>query len=83
MYRKPERWADPANKLFPYQVGFTAPPTGFLRTGTSRQSCNSLIILDNLAILRIPACGYGRESAELRHGRLENPASHRPRLRAV
>ena len=26
---KPERWADPANKLFPYQVGFTAPPHDF------------------------------------------------------
>ncbi len=26
---KPERWADPANKLFPYQVGFTAPPCDF------------------------------------------------------
>ena len=29
MYRKPERWTDPANKLFPYQVGFTAPPHDF------------------------------------------------------
>ena len=28
-YRKPERWADPSNKLFPYQVGFTAPPHDF------------------------------------------------------
>ena len=28
-YRKPERWADPAKKLFPYQVGFTAPPHDF------------------------------------------------------
>lgn len=35
---KPERWADPANKPFPYQVGFTCPPhdfdaapSGFLR----------------------------------------------------
>ena len=26
---KPERWSDPANKLFPYQVGFTAPPMDF------------------------------------------------------
>ena len=26
---KPERWADPANKLFPYQVGFTSPPHDF------------------------------------------------------
>ena len=26
---KPERWANPANKLFPYQVGFTAPPHDF------------------------------------------------------
>ena len=23
---KPERWKDPKNKLFPYQVGFTSPP---------------------------------------------------------
>ena len=23
---KPARWHDPAHKLFPYQVGFTAPP---------------------------------------------------------
>lgn len=23
---KPERWSDPAKKLFPHQVGFTAPP---------------------------------------------------------
>ncbi|MEM7800726.1 MAG: hypothetical protein AAF633_16155 [Chloroflexota bacterium] len=23
------RWFDPANKLFPYQVGFTAPPHDF------------------------------------------------------
>ena len=26
---KPERWANAANKLFPYQVGFTAPPYDF------------------------------------------------------
>lgn len=26
---KPEKWADPANKLFPHQVGFTAPPMDF------------------------------------------------------
>ncbi len=26
---KPERWLDPAKKLFPYQVGFTAPPHDF------------------------------------------------------
>ena len=29
MYRKPEHWTDPANKLFPFQVGFTAPPRDF------------------------------------------------------
>ncbi len=26
---KPERWNDPAKKLFPHQVGFTAPPHDF------------------------------------------------------
>lgn len=26
---KPKRWADPKNKLFPYQVGFTSPPHDF------------------------------------------------------
>jgi maleate cis-trans isomerase len=26
---KPERWKDPSNKIFPYQVGFTAPPHDF------------------------------------------------------
>lgn len=26
---KPSKWADPANKLFPHQVGFTAPPMDF------------------------------------------------------
>ena len=26
---KPVRWKDPANKLFPHQVGFTAPPHDF------------------------------------------------------
>jgi len=26
---KPEKWSDPSNKLFPYQVGFTAPPMDF------------------------------------------------------
>lgn len=26
---KPERWKNPANKLFPHQVGFTAPPHDF------------------------------------------------------
>jgi len=26
---KPERWKDPNNKLFSYQVGFTAPPHDF------------------------------------------------------
>ncbi len=26
---KPERWSNPANKLFPHQVGFTAPPHDF------------------------------------------------------
>ncbi|MEM9141191.1 MAG: hypothetical protein AAGB15_15290, partial [Pseudomonadota bacterium] len=28
-YQKPERWRDPANKLFPHQVAFTAPPHDF------------------------------------------------------
>lgn len=27
--RKPEKWSDPSNKLFPHQVGFTAPPMDF------------------------------------------------------
>ncbi len=26
---KPEKWSDPAHKLFPHQVGFTAPPMDF------------------------------------------------------
>lgn len=26
---KPERWSDPSKKLFPHQVGFTAPPHDF------------------------------------------------------
>jgi maleate cis-trans isomerase len=26
---KPERWNDPKNKIFPYQVGFTSPPYDF------------------------------------------------------
>lgn len=26
---KPERWFDPEKKLFPHQVGFTAPPHDF------------------------------------------------------
>lgn len=26
---KPRRWSDPANKIFPHQVGFTAPPHDF------------------------------------------------------
>ncbi|MEM9201249.1 MAG: hypothetical protein AAGC53_06300 [Actinomycetota bacterium] len=26
---RPEKWSDPANKLFPYQVAFTAPPHDF------------------------------------------------------
>jgi len=26
---KPERWSNPANKLFPHQVGFTSPPHDF------------------------------------------------------
>ncbi|MEM9212425.1 MAG: hypothetical protein AAGA63_13160 [Pseudomonadota bacterium] len=28
-YQKPAHWADPTKKLFPYQVGFTAPPYDF------------------------------------------------------
>jgi len=28
-YKKPERWGNRRNKLFPYQVGFTAPPHDF------------------------------------------------------
>ena len=28
-YKKPERWHDPKNTLFPYQVGFTSPPHDF------------------------------------------------------
>lgn len=28
-YKKPTRWADAANKLFPNQVGFTSPPHDF------------------------------------------------------
>ena len=26
---KPERWFDPKNKIFPYQVAFTSPPYDF------------------------------------------------------
>ncbi len=26
---KPQRWSDPAKKLFPHQVGFTGPPMDF------------------------------------------------------
>ncbi|MEM7507555.1 MAG: hypothetical protein AAF415_12500 [Pseudomonadota bacterium] len=28
-YSKPARWADPTNKIFPQQVGFTSPPHDF------------------------------------------------------
>jgi len=28
-YKKPERWSDASNKLFPHQVGFTSPPHDF------------------------------------------------------
>lgn len=28
-YQKPDRWKNPENKLFPHQVGFTAPPHDF------------------------------------------------------
>ncbi len=28
-YQKPAHWANPANKLFPHQVGFTCPPHDF------------------------------------------------------
>ncbi len=28
-YKKPERWADPKNLLFPHQVAFTSPPHDF------------------------------------------------------
>ena len=28
-YQKPAHWADPKNKLFPHQVGFTCPPMDF------------------------------------------------------
>ncbi len=28
-YKKPQRWAEAKNKLFPYQVGFTSPPHDF------------------------------------------------------
>lgn len=28
-YKKPERWANPKSKIFPYQVGFTSPPHDF------------------------------------------------------
>ena len=28
-YKKPAHWANPRNKLFPYQVGFTCPPHDF------------------------------------------------------
>lgn len=33
-YRKPKRWADSKNKLFPHQVGFTAPPHDFCAAPT-------------------------------------------------
>ena len=28
-YKKPVRWSDPDKKLFPHQVGLTAPPHDF------------------------------------------------------
>lgn len=33
-YRKPKRWADSKYKLFPHQVGFTAPPHDFCAAPT-------------------------------------------------
>lgn len=48
-YKKPERWKDPKNKLFPHSVGFTCPPYDF---------CGSLT--DFLAITPDTVGAHGR-----------------------
>lgn len=37
-YQKPPHWADPTKKLFPHQVGFTAPPHDFCAAPTDFMS---------------------------------------------
>ena len=61
-YKKPARWADPANRLFPYQVGFTAPPHDFDAAPTDFRRMAPEGVGVHGRMLHVP--GYAHELAQ-------------------
>ena len=61
-YIKPERWASKANKLFPHQVGFTAPPYDFDAAPTDFLRIAPETVGVHGRILHVP--GYAHELSQ-------------------
>lgn len=61
-YKKPERWAEPASKLFPHQVGFTAPPHDFDAAPTDFLRMAPETVGAHGRMLHLP--GYAHELAQ-------------------
>jgi maleate cis-trans isomerase len=65
-YRKPGRWSDTASKLFPFEVGFTAPPHDFDAAPSDFLRMAPETVGVHGRMLHVP--GYGHEL----HERTEN-----------
>ncbi|MBN3563808.1 aspartate racemase/maleate isomerase family protein [Aliamphritea spongicola] len=59
---KPEKWSDPSNKLFPHQVGFTAPPMDFDAAPTDFLRISPETVGVHGRLLHAP--GYGHQLSQ-------------------
>lgn len=64
-YLKPARWKDPANKLFPHQVGFTSPPHDFDAAPTDFLRIAPETVGVHGRMLHVP--GYAHELSQRKH----------------
>ena len=78
-YKKPERWHDPANKLFPKQVGFTSPPHDFDAAPTDFLRIAPETVGAHGRMLHVPEYGAGYCLVEA----LQELGIHRVALNAV
>lgn len=70
-YQKPVRWRDPANKLFPNQVGFTAPPHDFDAAPTDFARISPDTVGVHGRMLHVPGYAHQLAQREKNFGLLE------------
>ena len=82
-YKKPERWAEPKNKLFPHQVGFTCPPFDY----DAAPSDFLRICPDTVGVhgwmLHVPDYAHGLDQRREITGLLQDFEIDRPPVRTV